>query len=118
MPTEHILSLLITERDKLNRAIEVLGAPVKPRGRPPKVAQAQASAMLAPVPRKRRLSAAGRTAIVAAAKKRWALIKAGKTAKAAVSGPARAKRQPMTAAQNKALSVKMKVAWAKRKARG
>jgi len=36
MSTEHILTLLISERDKLNRAIEALGAPVKRRGRPPK----------------------------------------------------------------------------------
>jgi hypothetical protein len=36
MSTEHILALLIAERDKLNRAIEALGTPVKRRGRPPK----------------------------------------------------------------------------------
>jgi hypothetical protein len=36
MDTEHILALLISERDKLNRAIEALGAPLKRRGRTPK----------------------------------------------------------------------------------
>jgi hypothetical protein len=36
MPTEQILGLLIAERDKLNRAIEVLQGPTKRRGRPPK----------------------------------------------------------------------------------
>jgi len=36
MPTEHILSLLIAERDKLNRAIEALQGPARRRGRPPK----------------------------------------------------------------------------------
>jgi hypothetical protein len=36
MNTEQILVLLISERDKLNRAIEALGTPVKRRGRPPK----------------------------------------------------------------------------------
>ena len=36
MPTEHIVSLLIQERDKLNRAIEALQGPIKRRGRPPK----------------------------------------------------------------------------------
>lgn len=115
MPTEQILTLLISERDKLNRAIEALGAPVKRRGRPPNAAQAPTP--VAPVPRKRTLSAAGRRAIVAATKKRWALIKAGKTAKAAVAAPATSvtKRQPMTAARKKALSVKMKAAWAKRR---
>ena len=114
MPTEHILSLLISERDKLNRAIDALGAPVKRRGRPAKTAPTPA-----PVQRKRKLSVAGRRAIVAATKKRWALIKAGKTAKAKVAKPATvapAKRKPMTAAQKKALSVKMKASWAKRKA--
>ena len=37
MPTEHILTLLITERDRLTRAIEVLqgGTTTKRRGRPP-----------------------------------------------------------------------------------
>lgn len=39
MPTDHILSLLITERDKLNRAIEVLqGTPrtaMQPKGATP-----------------------------------------------------------------------------------
>ena len=37
MPTEHIIALLIAERDKLNRAIEALGGTgTKRRGRPPK----------------------------------------------------------------------------------
>jgi hypothetical protein len=36
MNTEQILALLISERVKLNRAIEALGTPVKRRGRPPK----------------------------------------------------------------------------------
>ena len=36
MPTEQILALLIAERDKLNRAIEVLQGPTKRRGRPPR----------------------------------------------------------------------------------
>jgi hypothetical protein len=37
MPTDHILALLIAERDKLNRAIEALGgAGTKRRGRPRK----------------------------------------------------------------------------------
>jgi hypothetical protein len=36
MNTEQILALLVSERDKLNRAIEALGMPLKRRGRPPK----------------------------------------------------------------------------------
>jgi hypothetical protein len=47
MSTEHILALLIAERDKLNRAIEALGTPVKRRGRPPK--NPLAAAVTAPV---------------------------------------------------------------------
>jgi hypothetical protein len=51
MPTEHIIALLIAERDKLNRAIEALQGPAKRRGRPPKnlVAAAAAAAQVAPV---------------------------------------------------------------------
>ena len=33
MPTEQILALLIAERDRLNKAIEVLQGPLKRRGR-------------------------------------------------------------------------------------
>ncbi len=37
MLTDHIIALLVAERDKLNRAIEALGGTVgKRRGRPPK----------------------------------------------------------------------------------
>jgi hypothetical protein len=80
MPTEQILTLMLVERDKLNRAIEALsGSRAKRRGRPPgpnkmlPVAETNA-----PSKPKRKLSAEGRRAIVAAAKKRWALIKARK----------------------------------------
>lgn len=38
VPTEHIVALLIEERDRLNQAIEVLQGPTKRRGRPPKSA--------------------------------------------------------------------------------
>jgi hypothetical protein len=34
MPTEHIVALLIEEREKLNRAIEALQGPLRRRGRP------------------------------------------------------------------------------------
>jgi hypothetical protein len=43
MPTDHILGLIIAERDKLNRAIEALQGPMKRRGRPPKNALATSS---------------------------------------------------------------------------
>jgi hypothetical protein len=84
MQTEHILALLIAERDRLSRAIAALQGPAKRRGRPPgsgrQAATVATVSAQAKVPRKRKLSAAGRRAIVAAAKKRWALIRAGKAA--------------------------------------
>jgi hypothetical protein len=36
MPTDQIVQLLISERDRLTRAIEVLQGPTRRRGRPPK----------------------------------------------------------------------------------
>jgi hypothetical protein len=81
MTSEHIVNLLIEERDRLDAAIKALqgaSAPVK-RGRPPvKKAAAAVAEKPAAGPKKRVLSEAGRKAIAAAAKKRWALIKAGK----------------------------------------
>jgi hypothetical protein len=55
MPLDHILSLLITERDKLNRAIEALQGSAKRRGRPPKNPLAVSAA---PTKRPRKKSAA------------------------------------------------------------
>ena len=55
MLTDQILALLIQERDKLNRAIEALQGPLKPRGRPPKNAIAPVGA--APAQRKARTPA-------------------------------------------------------------
>jgi hypothetical protein len=76
MPTDHILSLLIAERDKLNRAIEALSAPVKRPGRPAK-RQVQAIEANPVEPKKKRhISAAARRKMAAAQKKRWAAIKA------------------------------------------
>jgi hypothetical protein len=56
MPIEHILALLIAERDKLNKAIEALSGPTKRRGRPPKnpVEVMTTVAALPPTKRKRR----------------------------------------------------------------
>ena len=52
MPTEHILALLIAERDKLNRAIEALGGTgTKHQGRPRKNPAGETAAV-APVPAK------------------------------------------------------------------
>ena len=53
MATEHIISLLIVERDNLNKAIEALGGATKPVSSPSKSSEAPAPA---PAPAK-----AGRT---------------------------------------------------------
>jgi len=76
MSTEHIVSLLIAERDRLSRAIEALQGSAKRRGRPPGSGKTQVAAY--PVKAKRTLSPAGRKAIADAAKRRWAAIKADK----------------------------------------
>jgi len=72
MSMEHIIALLISERDKLNRAIEALGTSVKRRGRPPKNPLTAITA-LAKTPRKRRsLSPAKRKAQSERMKAYWA----------------------------------------------
>jgi hypothetical protein len=76
MQTEHILALLVAERNRLEAAIQALQGSVKRRGRPPMI---NVPAPPPVVPR-RKISAAGRKAMAAAAKRRWAAIKAGKAA--------------------------------------
>jgi hypothetical protein len=77
MPTEHIIALLIAERDKLNRAIEAIQGPIKRRGRPPKDPLIAAPAS-APTPstaaanRKSGMSAAARKAQSQRMKAYWA----------------------------------------------
>ena len=72
MPTDHILSLLITERDKLNRAIEVLQGTPRTATQPKKAIPAT-EATLAPNPtRKRRWTAAMRRAAAERSKAMWA----------------------------------------------
>lgn len=92
--TEHIIALLIQERDKLNRAIEALqghsGTAPKRRGRPPKTASMApemfaaptshaASALSAaaepPARKKRVFSAAQREAAAERMRQRWAAKK-------------------------------------------
>lgn len=83
MATEHILALLIAERDKLTRAIDALQGPTKRRGRPPKKPTAIATSAAAhppnPAPasakRKRRFSAAQREAAAERMRQRWAAKK-------------------------------------------
>jgi len=71
MPTQHIIALLIAERDKLNRAIEALQGSAKRRGRPPK-AVAELAAPVASVPKRKRQSAARRKAQAERMKAYWA----------------------------------------------
>jgi hypothetical protein len=95
MAAEHIVAILIQERDRLNRAIEVLSGSTptgKKRGRPfgstnnKPVAPGDDANMpdwgktsiMKGGTVKRKMSAAGRKKIADGAKKRWALIKAGK----------------------------------------
>jgi hypothetical protein len=77
MATEHIISLLIAERDKLNKAIEALGGAATPASRTSK--SSESSAPVAAVPAKKR------------------------------------KRKPLTAAQKKHQSERMKAFWAARR---
>ena len=51
MPTDHIVAILIAERDKLTRAIEALQGPTVRRGRPAK--NATSAAEDAPAPAKK-----------------------------------------------------------------
>jgi hypothetical protein len=131
MSTDHIFALLISERDKLDGAIEALQGQTKASGPDRKAAVVPSVEPVSPV--KRKLSAAGRTAIVEATKKRWAAIKAAKAAvevpvvAAPKPAPAAAKRKtaPVAvkreaapvrdAAARKRMSDRMKAAWAARK---
>lgn len=75
MATEHILSLLIAERNKLDKAIAALGGTTMPVGRPSQSSEVAADA----APKKRR------------------------------------KRKPLSPAQKKAHSERMKAFWAARR---
>jgi hypothetical protein len=78
MPIDHILALLIAERDKLNRAIEALQGPTKRRGRPPKnpFDAATPTEVAKPARKKRRkFSTAQREAAAERMRQRWAAKK-------------------------------------------
>ena len=79
MPTDHIVALLIAERDRLNAAIEVLrgGTTPKRRGRPPG-SKTGVSAAATPAPamtRTRTFTPAQRKAQAARMRKYWAAKK-------------------------------------------
>jgi hypothetical protein len=81
MPTDHLVALLIAERDRLTRAIEALQGPTKRRGRPPKNPLAPAFVAAdspAPARKKRVFTAAQRKEQAARMKKYWAAKKKAK----------------------------------------
>jgi hypothetical protein len=82
MPTDHIVALLIQERDKLNRAIDALQGSQKRRGRPPKTASVSVSPSTipaAPARKKRIITVKQRTAQAKRMRAYWAAKKkAGK----------------------------------------
>jgi hypothetical protein len=77
MPTDHIIALLIAEREKLNRAIEALqGTPEITASKKPAAIETNV-ATTAPA-KKRHVSAAARKRMAEGQKKRWAAIKGAK----------------------------------------
>ena len=89
MATEHIVALLIAERDKLTKAIEALSGPAKRRGRPPKNPVAIAAADDPTMPE-------------------W-------VKPASAKKPAKKKARTWSAAQKKAAAERMKARWAAKK---
>jgi hypothetical protein len=76
MSSEHIVALLIQERDRLNKAIEALLGNSRRRGRPPKNPLTSEPAPAAKTPTKRKpFSAATKRKMALAQKKRWAAQK-------------------------------------------
>jgi len=79
MSTDHIVALLIAERDRLNAAIEALQGPTKRRGRPPKNPLVLAtSSSVVPAAKKRTFTAAQRKQQAERMKKYWAAKKKAK----------------------------------------
>jgi len=69
MPVDQIVSLLVAERDRLNSAIAALQGGVRRRGRPPKN---EVAIGIAPVRKRRGMSAAARKRQSERMKARWA----------------------------------------------
>jgi len=115
MPTEQILSLLIAERDKLNRAIEALHGPTKRLGRPPKNSLATTAA--APKKQGRRFSAAQRKAASERMRLRWAAKRKAQAKPAATLQPT-TKKRTMSAAGRKAIRDAVRKRWALIRAKG
>jgi hypothetical protein len=88
MSTDEIVSMLIAERDKLNRAIEALQGGAKRRGRPPRnpliaLTRSAVTASTAAAPGKKRkgrtFSAAQRKAAAERMRLRWAAKKSAES---------------------------------------
>jgi len=118
MSTEHIVSLLIAERDRIQAAITALHGTPEPE---PNTVPDWVLPKTAPAPKKRTISAASRRRMAEGQRKRWAAINAAKaetvvpkkkTAKAII---AEVIAPPEDAEFKSRMSAAMKVAWAKRK---
>jgi hypothetical protein len=78
MPIQHILALLIAERDRLSGAITALQGPTPRRGRPPKNPLAATEPSVAgpkPAPRRRKFTAAQKKKQAERMKAYWAAKK-------------------------------------------
>jgi hypothetical protein len=128
MSTQHIIDLLIGERDRIQAAITALqGLPEPVRDDAPEALVSESKG--APTAKKRGISVAGRKRIAEAAKARWAAIRAVKAETVAPSKNADSKPKISAAikrtatpapsgrdeAYRKMMSEGMKAAWAKRK---
>jgi hypothetical protein len=122
MSTEHIVGLLIEERDRLQAAIAALQGPASATAGiyedPTMPDWVKPKAKVAPAPKKKGFSAATRRKMAEGQKRRWAAINAAhadpvapKTSKtlAAIIAP------PEDAEFKSAMSAAMKASWAKRK---
>ena len=76
MPTDHIVALLIAERDKLNAAIEALQGPARKYVVSDSASAGGGGGKAAP--KKRHVSAAARKRMAEGQKMRWAALKAAK----------------------------------------
>jgi hypothetical protein len=124
--SDHILSLLVAERSKIEAAIAALqgsiptpSSVVIEDGSMPDWVKSKAQA-----PKKRTMSAAGRKRIAEATRARWAKVRAAK-AEAAAPATTKGKKAilaavapPEDADFKSRMSIAMKAAWAKRKKAG
>jgi hypothetical protein len=121
MSIEHIVGLLIEERDRLEAAISALQGPSAPAGiyeDPTMPDWVKPNAKVAPAPKKKGFSAARRRKMAEGQKRRWAAINA---AKAESVAPKMSEKladiiaPPEDAEFKSAMSAAMKASWAKRK---